>query len=280
MVSVIIPVYNGERLLPGQLDALARQQCDVAWEVIVADNGSSDGTRAVAESWRGRLPVPLTVLDAGHRPGPGYARNRGVAAASGDVLAFCDCDDQVGHGWVSAAAEAMASHDVAAGLVLPSGSAPLNPEVLRSRATWRVLGSNFAIRRGVFEAVGGFDEDLGPYAAEDADLSLKLREAGYVIVSAPGMVVSFRRTRSPLLLLRKIVNTGRGEVLIQAKHGGPMPTVSATLTSLVLWPVSAVAQMRGRPSLGTLRPLGRDLVLRIGHLVGRIELARSGWERR
>ena len=273
LVSVVIPVLNGAALLPGQLAALAGQRCDIAWEVVVADNGSTDGTREVAESWRARLGSPLVVVDAGQRPGPAFARNRGAEAAAGEVLAFCDCDDEVSPDWVAETAHSMAANTVAAGLVSPPGAPPLNPEVLTAQTTWRVLGSNFAIRREVFDAVGGFDEDLGPYAAEDTDLSLRLRAAGHVIAAAPAMVVRFRRTRSPRVLLRKILNTGRGEVRIQAKLGTGMPTVCATVASLVAWPVAAVAQLRASPSRATLRPVGRDLVLRVGHLVGRLELA-------
>lgn len=280
MVSVVIPVFNGATHLPGQLGALSRQRCDLLWEVILADNGSTDGTRDVAESWRGRLGVPLVVVDAGGRPGPAYARNRGVERTGGEVLAFCDCDDEVSPNWVAEAARAMEANEVAAGLVKPPGEEPLNPEVLTAASTWRVLGSNFAIRREVFDAVGGFDEALGPYAAEDTDLSLRLRSSGHVIASAPGMVVHFRRTRSPWLLLRKILNTGRGEVRIQAKLGGQMPTVGATVRSLVCWPVAAVARLRAQPSWATLRPAGRDLILRLGHLVGRMELARTERPRR
>lgn len=272
-VSVIIPVFNGAEHLPGQLGALARQRCGLQWEVIVADNGSTDASREVAASWRERLPVKLTVVDAGARPGPAYARNRGAEAAIGQVLAFCDCDDEVEPEWVAGAAKAVVSHEVVAGLVKPPGAAPLNPEVLTTGFTWRVLGSNFAIRREVFEAIEGFDEELGPYAAEDTDLSLRLLEAGYVIASAPDMVVRFRRTRSPLVLIRKIFNTGRGEVVIQAKRGGHMPTVRDTLSSLLVWPISALARFRAQPATATLRPIARDLIVRLGHFVGRLELA-------
>lgn len=272
-VSVVIPVRNGASVIDGQLAALAGQRTSLRWEVIVADNGSTDRTRAVVESWRPRLAVALVVVDAGRRPGAAYARNRGAEAAAGEVLAFCDCDDQVEADWVEHAVEAVRSHGVVAGLVSPPGRDPLNPEVLTSRTTWRLLGCNFAVRREMFDAVGGFDEDLGPYAAEDAELSLRLQDRGHVIGSAPSMVVNFRLTRSPWVLARKIFNTGRGEVLIQAKRGGPMPTVGATSSSLLGWPIATLTRLRRQRSAG-LRSAARDLVLRVGHLVGRLELHR------
>lgn len=274
-VSVIIPVYNGARHLPAQLAALAGQRTDVSWELVMADNGSTDSTLAVVERWRGRLGVPLTVVDASARPGPAYARNCGAQVAVGQVFAFCDSDDEVAPDWVEQASQATSESGVAAGLVQPVDRAALNPEVLTRSTTWRVLGSNFAISREVFRSVGGFNADLGPYAAEDSDLSLRLQGAGNTIDAAPGMVVAFRRTRSPRVLVRKVFNTGKGEVLIQASLARPLPTVGATVASVATWPLAAVRHLRAAPEAATLRPVGRDLILRVGHLVGRLELARA-----
>src|SRR5204862_175427 len=79
LVSVLIPVRNAARLLPDQLNALAAQDYDGPWEVVVADNGSSDGSASVARRLAGRLPS-LRVVDASGRRGAGPARNAGAAA--------------------------------------------------------------------------------------------------------------------------------------------------------------------------------------------------------
>ena len=79
-LSVIIPARNEESLLPQQLDALAAQRADVAWELIVVDNGSTDGTAAVAANYAERIPGLKVVHEAA--PGLCHARDAGVRAAA------------------------------------------------------------------------------------------------------------------------------------------------------------------------------------------------------
>src|SRR3954464_1168336 len=93
-ISVIIPVRNGADTLAEQLEAPAGQTYSGEWEVILADNRATDGTRARAEQGSSKLPV-LTIVDASERPGSSFARNCGAAHATGDFLAFCDADDVV-----------------------------------------------------------------------------------------------------------------------------------------------------------------------------------------
>src|SRR5438045_2944663 len=100
LVSVIVPVRNGARWLGQQLAALERQRYGGRWEVVVVDNGSSDGSAAVAGDWAGRLA--LRTVGANRRRGINVARNAGAAVACGDLLAYCDADDQVAPGWLEA----------------------------------------------------------------------------------------------------------------------------------------------------------------------------------
>ena len=86
-LSVVIACYNAARTIGGQLESLARQEWSEPWEVIVADNGSTDGSAAIAEQYRSRLPS-LRVVDASARRGQAYARNVGAKAARGVALAF------------------------------------------------------------------------------------------------------------------------------------------------------------------------------------------------
>lgn len=100
-LSVVICAYNAERRLPAVLDALAAQRLTRGrgWEVIVVDNNSRDGTSAVAERWRGRLPLRVVREE---RQGLIRARERGVREASGAVLSFIDDDNIVDASWVEA----------------------------------------------------------------------------------------------------------------------------------------------------------------------------------
>ena len=107
-------MLNGEPHLREQFEALAAQTYTGAWEVVVADNGSTDRSRHVAREFAGRLPA-LTVADAGGRRGLNHARNTGAAAARGDFVAFCDADDVVDRDWLAALAEAAQDADIVGG---------------------------------------------------------------------------------------------------------------------------------------------------------------------
>src|SRR5438105_3139918 len=97
-VSVVMPVLNCPKI-DEQLGALSDQTFSGSWEVIVADNGSTDGTRDRALRWRDRLPG-LQVIDASAQRGEGAARNVGTIAARAARIAYCDADDVVCPEWL------------------------------------------------------------------------------------------------------------------------------------------------------------------------------------
>ena len=129
-ISVVIPARDAAGTIAEQLAALAGQEYVGDWEVIVADNGSTDQTRGIVEDWRARVPG-LRVVDASARPGPSFARNRGAADATGDLLVFCDADDAVAPGWLAAVARAAVDFDVVTG---PQDVGPLNATSVQA---WR-----------------------------------------------------------------------------------------------------------------------------------------------
>ena len=214
-LSVVIPSRNAEATIGVQLGALAAQRADVDWEVLVADNGSSDGTRTVVERYRDRLPG-LRVVEASGRRGPGHARNVGAAAASGRWLAFVDADDEVGEGWLQAVVDGLGQHDVIAGRFEVHR---LNaPSVTRSRRPDQDTGlqyspfglalphagaGNLAVTRAAFEAVGGFD--VGLTCLEDTDFCWRVQLAGHPLVFWPDAVVHVRLRSS----LRRMWAQGR-----------------------------------------------------------------------
>ena len=128
MISVVLPVRDGLPWLDAQLGALAAQQCDEPWEVVVADNGSSDASMALARSWADRCGA-IRVVDASATHRPSAARNAGVRSARGELLAFCDADDVVQPGWLRACVAALAEADVVAGTFDLSS--------LKGRRRWR-----------------------------------------------------------------------------------------------------------------------------------------------
>jgi glycosyltransferase involved in cell wall biosynthesis len=198
-VSVVVPVRNGARTIDAQLAALAAQEDGATLDVVVSDNGSTDGTRTHVERWSARLPV--RVVDASQRPGPAHARNAGVAATRAPYILMCDADDVVTPGWVRGLATALKTHELATG---PLDRRPLNkryalrwggPAVsTRPRLAYRHLvmipGCNLAFRRSVFDDIGGFDATLR--RGEDVDFVWRALGNGARVGFADDAVVQHR----------------------------------------------------------------------------------------
>src|SRR5262245_12364486 len=115
LVSVIMPVRNGDRTIAEAFEALTRQSYAHAWEVVVADNGSTDDTPRVCAAWADRLPG-FRVVDASDRAGSSHARNVGAAAANGEFFAFCDADDVADEDWLRSLVCAARDHDLVGGV--------------------------------------------------------------------------------------------------------------------------------------------------------------------
>lgn len=220
-VSVVVPTYQAGPLLEQQLAALAAQTWTGPLEVLVCDNGSTDGSTDRVASY------PYTrLVDASARRGPGPARNIGAAEARGDVLLFCDADDLVSEVWVAAMAEALTEHDVVAGrsdlsrLNSPRvrASRPL-PEGLQA-AGWGppyAGAGNLGIRTEVFLALGGFDESL--LHLEDVDLSWRLQVAGHALHYEPRATVHVRLRPTWSTQLRQGRNYGRAWAELERRWG-------------------------------------------------------------
>lgn len=178
-LTVIVPVKDGERFVARALRSVIEQQAVDQPQLIVVDDGSTDGTVAVV-----RGAAPSAVLIAGDGRGPGAARNVGVRAAATELIAFCDADDA----WTPD----RAAHDLAwfdrdpslAILLGRSSHESDDPARLRhlqfdgdgrSASTIPSFGAA-TMRRRAFEAVGPIAEDLVNY--EDYDWFLRAREVG------------------------------------------------------------------------------------------------------
>jgi glycosyltransferase involved in cell wall biosynthesis len=214
-VSVIVPVKNGLPWLHEQLQALRSQECSSPWEIVVADNGSTDGSSDVVQDYAADDPR-LRLVDASSVQGPAATRNLAVRAALGDVLAFCDADDVVHPGWVESWLRALGDADLAAGLNDPwtlNGGTPsvaVSPKPPPQRGQFGFLDAagsgNMAVRRSAFDAVGGFDEEL--HVGEDTDLCWRLQLVGYRFTIGEG-VISRRERSGTMALLKRSIQYGR-----------------------------------------------------------------------
>lgn len=195
--SVVVPAYEEPDNLQRCLSALADQDAEV---VVVA--GGDDHTDAVA---REHPACDHVVSDEGN--GAGAARNRGVEAASGEVLLFTDADTVVPERWVATHRRHYSDDDV---IGVGGPARPLEGG-LKHRVLFKLLSDywyrvswplgfvqqptfNCSYRRDVFEAGGGFDEDI-PFM-EDTELSMRLKEYGEVVYDpATAVRTSVRRER-------------------------------------------------------------------------------------
>jgi glycosyltransferase involved in cell wall biosynthesis len=221
MISVVVPVRNGMPWLEHQLQALVDQDYDDRWEIIVADNGSTDQSRGVAVAWSDRHGH-IRLIDASAVRGAPAARNAGARAAHGDLLAFCDSDDVVRPGWLASCVRALETADVVAGIFdfwslngLPA-SPPAPASMVQLPFLPAGLGANLAVRHPVFDAVGGFCEDL--VTGEDIDLCWRLQTEGYRFAIEEEAVVSKRDRTGFWEVFRQGFAFGRGGPVLYRRH--------------------------------------------------------------
>lgn len=162
-------VRDARDVLPGALEALGRQSlARDRFEVIVVDDGSTDGTADLAE----RSPVDARVIRQTRPAGAGAARNAGAAAAQGRVLAFTDADCEPAEEWLAEGLRAIEDADLVQGRVLPPPDArpgPFDRMLVVPSEYGLYETANLLIRRDRFEAVGGF-EDLIVFGARGSRL--------------------------------------------------------------------------------------------------------------
>ena len=261
-VSVIVPARNAARTLVQQLDAIYEQDYGGSFDLIVAVNGGRDGTAEAVDRWtRGRGFGK--AVDAAAGRGPGYARNRGAAAARGDFLAFCDADEVVSRGWLRALVAEAERADVVTG---PHATDLLNePPVLQSQSVpppdLRFHGflpiassSNCGVWKGVFEALGGFDEQR--HSGEDVSFSWRAQLGGFDLSVAEDALVHKRFRPSRLAIAPQYFRHGLGDAWLYSRFAAAgMPRRNAR-EAMREW----LAIARGLPSLaGTPGRWGRVL---------------------
>lgn len=208
LVSVIVPHFNDLAGLDSCLARLTRQTFEPArCEIIVADNASPQGRAAIEAVIADR--ARLVIVE---ERGAGPARNGGVAAASGEILAFTDSDCQPEPNWLAAGVGALANSDLVGGrvTVLVDDPAKMTPVEAFERAYAfdneayiRTKGfsvsANLFCRRSVFDKVGGFRVGV----SEDLDWCHRAKENGYTLSFESAAVVGHPARRAWDEILRK-----------------------------------------------------------------------------
>lgn len=260
-VVVVIPCLNVEQTLPRQLAALDAQT-DLKFRVVVSDNGSTDGTRRLAASWRPRFGG-VQIVDSSSRRGVANARNVAIRATTEDLVLICDADDRVHSGWVAAMRAALAEHPAVTGpLVIVSPDEPRRREVWNEEAVPISMnhgaympGCNIGMRREVFDAAGGFDAGLDR-GQEDVDFGWRITALGFHIGHAPEAAIDYFQRAGLRGFLRQQYRYGRAHVALYLKHREeqiPAASWKASLRWFIEWArqlPSAIRAGRTRASLG------------------------------
>ncbi len=209
-ISVVIPHLNDAGRLAVCLESLAAQRLQGArFEVLVVDNGSA----APPADLVARFPGVRLVMEP--TPGPGPARNRGIALARAPIVAFLDSDCIADPGWLPAILEGFEDPDcgILGGAVRIFALDPARPNLAEAfdlvygiRQEWTIARhgfaatANLAVRRTVFEAVGPF---AGLSISEDMEWGMRAKAKGFPTRFAPAAVVRHPARRSMADLRRQ-----------------------------------------------------------------------------
>lgn len=275
-ISIVIPTFNRLPILTKCLDALEAQRWQGRYEVVVVDDGSTDGTIAFLQSQPERFAhVRLVCQD--HR-GPAAARNLGITSARGDTIIFIDSDLVVTPVFLASHAAILEAHPGEAvftyGRVVNTCNFD-HPEsepykITDFSAAYFATG-NVAIARRWLEAAGPFDETFSLYGWEDLELGVRLKKLGLRLIKCPEAVgyhwhPPFSLKQIPALI-QKEYERGRMGVVFYRKHPSWDVRMMIQMTPLhqVLW---GLLSLGGLLNEKTMAPLLQFLIDR-----GRPQLA-------
>ena len=222
-LSVVIPTHNRPAALERLLASIVRSEPGGSVpEVVIVDDGSVEGTYSGVEK---RYPEMRWLHQA--QSGPATARNRGWRAAGGDLVVFVDDDVVLAPDALVRLGEALAVDDAVGARIEPLHRGRLvadfmhvehlvSHKVQDGQVRWLVTAC-LAVRRGVLETVGGFDEQL-VHGGEDADLSLRLKAAGHRLGVCQEAVAYHDHRASLGLLVRTYYRHGTGQRRLAARH--------------------------------------------------------------
>lgn len=301
--SIVVCTYNRAKSLKRTLASLGALSVPegVSWEVVVVDNNSRDATQRVVEESAGTLPAVRYLFE--RNQGLSYARNRGVQAAQGKVIAFTDDDILVDARWLRNILAAFERYNAACvgGTIIPLWSQP-PPPWFTSELFWYLglldlgnrplgltepllWGANFAVRASLFSRYGLFNTAAGRigaklYAGEETQFIRRLIEGGERVFYVPDIVVHHYVPAEHLkkAYFRKSIFDRGDQIAREAAPGSRTSIMGVPLQEFPViagkvWSYLRALVLRRRSAF----PEELNLVGNVGYLVGRIKYRnRSG----
>lgn len=237
MFSVVVCTHNGEQHMKACLPALMRLDYP-SYEVIVVNDGSSDGTETVVSDYLSEDPAvaPVVKLINLQHAGLSAARNRGAQEAKGEIIAYTDDDCEPDEAWLRwlAWAFSKAGWDSCGGPNLPPAplkgdddgvdeavvaSAPGAPShvLLSDGEAEHIPGCNLVVKKDVLNRIGGFDP-VYRVAGDDVDFCWRIMAAGYRIGFSGAAFVWHRRRTTLVRYFKQQLGYGKAEALLMKKH--------------------------------------------------------------
>jgi GT2 family glycosyltransferase len=266
-ISVVIPTRDRPEQLAACLDALAVSFPHAAETIVV-----SDGGRVSPDLSRWVDPLRLRLIEIPNH-GPAAARNRGLAAASGDVVAFTDDDCRPRPGWLAALAAAVSPTVAAAGRTVngtPNAYADAAQVILqlvgRSGREPFLSTTNIAFPTAALRELGGFDESFR--TAEDRELCRRWRAAGLTLQQIPDAVVEHRPQLGLGSFVRKFYAYGGGARQFHTSRDATWGDRGAALRFHLGLPVAVARAARARGPVGGARLLGLVALWELANVAG------------
>ncbi len=221
-ISVIVCTYNGERTIRGCLEGLLKLEYP-NFEVIIVNDGSTDGTAAIVSEYGVRL---INTQNGGLAA----ARNCGLEAATGEIVAYIDDDAWPDPSWLTYLAAAFL-RTTRAGVCGPNFSPPGQGSIadcvanapggpihvlLTDDEAEHIPGCNMAFRKACLQAIGGFDPQFR-VAGDDVDVCWRLRQRGWTLGFSPGAMVWHRPRNSVGAYWKQQRGYGEAEALLERK---------------------------------------------------------------
>jgi len=260
LVSIIIPCYNGERYVAESIQS-ALDQSHRSCEVIVIDDGSTDGSLEVIKSFGERI-----CWESGPNRGGGAARNRGLELARGEWIKFHDADDvllpgcvanQMIHSATLGEKELSFGYgvDLAGNQRVSTVGPAADVEMVGFCFSHDILTPTVLHRRSVLQELGGFDESLA--AGQEWNLHLRLALAGYRFVYVDECLfryrhhfgvdrVSMRKKHSPGGFFKVLEGYGKILWMLEQRWPEGLPEEIARGVFTKLTEVGRISQRRGR----------------------------------